>query len=65
MRGIAPLVFGAGCLIAAGAVATSWPTNAGDAAGWNPHPVKLMRPAVKTRSAMAQLGKLIFFDPSL
>ncbi|WP_440130168.1 cytochrome-c peroxidase [Trinickia symbiotica] len=33
--------------------------------GWNPHPVHLQRPAVAPLSAMAQLGKLIFYDPSL
>lgn len=33
--------------------------------GANPHPVHLERPAVAPLSAMAQLGKQIFFDPSL
>jgi cytochrome c peroxidase len=33
--------------------------------GVNPHPVHLMRPAVAPLSAMAQLGKLIFYDASL
>lgn len=33
--------------------------------GANPHPVKLRRPPVKPLSAMAQLGKQIFYDVSL
>jgi len=33
--------------------------------GANPHPVHLQRPAVAPLSAMAQLGKQIFFDQSL
>ena len=33
--------------------------------GANPHPVKLLRPPVARLSALAQLGKQIFFDPSL
>nr|WP_116141651.1 cytochrome c peroxidase [Trinickia diaoshuihuensis] len=33
--------------------------------GANAHPVHLQRPAVAPLSAMAQLGKQIFFDPSL
>jgi cytochrome c peroxidase len=35
------------------------------AMGENPAPVQLLRPASAPLSAMAQLGKLIFFDPSL
>lgn len=35
------------------------------AQGINPHPVRLVRPPAAPLSAMAQLGKLIFFDPSL
>jgi cytochrome c peroxidase len=37
----------------------------GDLTGANPHPVRLVRPADKPLSAMAQLGKQLFFDPSL
>ncbi|MBB3257754.1 cytochrome c peroxidase [Paraburkholderia bannensis] len=33
--------------------------------GANPHPVVLQRPAVAPLSAMAQLGKQLFFDPTL
>ncbi|MBN3853927.1 MULTISPECIES: cytochrome-c peroxidase [unclassified Paraburkholderia] len=33
--------------------------------GANPHPVVLQRPPVAPLSAMAQLGKKLFFDPSL
>ncbi|WP_206958012.1 cytochrome-c peroxidase [Trinickia acidisoli] len=33
--------------------------------GANPHPVHLQRPPAAPLSAMAQLGKRIFFDPSL
>lgn len=33
--------------------------------GIHPHPVHLKLPAVKPLSAMAQLGKSLFFDPSL
>jgi cytochrome c peroxidase len=33
--------------------------------GANPHPVHLVRPPVRPLSALAQLGKQIFFDPSL
>jgi cytochrome c peroxidase len=35
------------------------------ARGHNPYPVRLVRPAAQPLSAMAQLGRLIFFDPSL
>ena len=33
--------------------------------GENPYPVRLVRPAAAPLSAMAQLGRLIFFDPAL
>src|SRR5579872_2358972 len=33
--------------------------------GENPHPVRLLRPAAAPLSAMAQLGKLLFYDTSL
>jgi len=33
--------------------------------GANPHPVHLVRPRARPLSALAQLGKQIFFDPSL
>jgi cytochrome c peroxidase len=35
------------------------------AKGENPAPVRLVRPAAAPLSAMAQLGRLVFFDPSL
>jgi cytochrome c peroxidase len=33
--------------------------------GDNPHPVRLVRPPAQPLSAMAELGRLVFFDPSL
>jgi cytochrome c peroxidase len=35
------------------------------AQGINPHPVDLVRPRVQPLSAMAQLGRRLFFDPNL
>ncbi len=35
------------------------------AEGLNPHPVHLVRPPVEPLSAMAELGRRVFFDPSL
>ena len=35
------------------------------ATGSNPHPVRLVRPAVAPLSAMAQLGRAVFFDRTL
>ena len=35
------------------------------ARGENPYPVRLVRPPAAPLSAMAQLGRLVFFDPSL
>jgi cytochrome c peroxidase len=35
------------------------------AQGKNPHPVRLVRPPAAPLSAMARLGRLIFFDPGL
>jgi cytochrome c peroxidase len=35
------------------------------ALGENPYPVRLVRPAAAPLSAMAQLGRLLFFDPGL
>ncbi len=61
---------GAGLVFAmAGAIGAVAPTGtvAGTivANGENPHPVRLVRPPTGPLSAMAQLGRLIFFDPSL
>jgi cytochrome c peroxidase len=39
--------------------------GAGVAPGVNPHPIKLVRPPVGPLSAMARLGRMIFFDTSL
>jgi cytochrome c peroxidase len=39
--------------------------EAADARGINPHPVHLMLPPAEPLSAVAQLGRLLFFDPSL
>jgi len=36
-----------------------------DLTGANPHPIHLVRPRARPLSALAQLGKQIFFDPSL
>lgn len=52
----------------AGVVAVGGTVPAGTAAsqaGVNPHPVLLHRPATVPLSAMAQLGKMLFFDPSM
>ena len=53
----------------AGAVSAAAPTDPGAVAsvadGENPHPVRLVRPPVAPLSAMARLGRLIFFDPPL
>jgi cytochrome c peroxidase len=61
---------GAGLAFAlAGAVGATAPADpvvgAIVAAGGNPHPVQLVRPPAAPLSAMAQLGRLIFADPSL
>jgi cytochrome c peroxidase len=39
--------------------------GAGVAPGENPHPIKLARPPAGPLSAMAQLGRMVFFDTSL
>lgn len=55
-------LLGAGLLMLAGA------TFAGEAQvspGANPHPIHLVRPRAAPLSAMAQLGRRIFYDPSL
>jgi cytochrome c peroxidase len=39
--------------------------EAADASGFNPHPVHLTLPPAEPLSAVAQLGRLLFFDPSL
>ncbi|WP_298282304.1 cytochrome-c peroxidase [Acidocella sp.] len=77
MRGLAglALLVGLGICITVGAAYSS-PVPLGDwlshpraslalAQGENPAPVVLVRPRVAPLSAMAQLGKAIFFDPSL
>ena len=54
------------CASVAGALALMFNTGAGAApVGENPHPVHLVRPPVAPLSAMAQLGRLVFFDTSL
>ena len=53
--------------------AVAFPANVPDAVGEivenltgaNPHPAVLQRPAVEPLSAVAQLGKALFFDPML
>jgi cytochrome c peroxidase len=39
--------------------------STGDAAGTNPHPVQLSLPQAQPLSAVAQLGRQLFFDPAL
>jgi cytochrome c peroxidase len=51
-----------GCATIAGAAA---PDSALPASGENPHPIALARPPSGPLSAMAELGRLIFFDTSL
>ena len=60
-------LLGAGLLSLAGVSFAGEPPDRPDAkpAGENPNPVHLMRPPVAPLSAMAQLGKLIFYDASL
>src|SRR5215468_6096619 len=55
-------LLGAGLLFAAGA-ALAGETQRGP--GANPNPVHLVRPRAAPLSAMAQLGRKIFFDASL
>jgi len=54
------------CIVSAatGAIAADGPSP-DSAPGMNPHPVPLVRPAAAPLSAMAQLGKLLFYDTSL
>jgi Cytochrome c peroxidase len=60
------------CLVCVFSCFTSYaflqqPSDGGnrDTGGVQPHPVHLQLPPVKPLSAMAQLGKSLFFDPSL
>jgi cytochrome c peroxidase len=41
------------------------PEDTPGSSGLNPHPVTLIRPPVRPLSALARIGKQIFFDPSL
>jgi cytochrome c peroxidase len=78
MRGGLSTLFGVGSFVFAGALGIAAvfdlppfaafaqaPPAAISAAGENPHPVQLVRPPVNPLSAMAQLGRLVFFDASL
>ena len=78
MRSGLGVLMGAGFLAFAGVIAIAavfgppplaalaqTPTSALPADGTNPHPVRLVRPRAVPLSAMAQLGRLIFFDSSL
>jgi cytochrome c peroxidase len=71
-------LFGAGLLVFAGALSgavfdmsplaavfAQTPALAPAAEGENPHPIRLTRPPSGPLSAMAQLGRLLFFDASL
>ncbi|RXH19083.1 cytochrome-c peroxidase [Bradyrhizobium guangzhouense] len=60
-------LLGAGLLSLAGAVFAAETRGVAEAtpSGLNPNPVHLYRPPVEPLSAMAQLGKAIFFDASL
>jgi len=51
--------------VMAGLDPVALPDTAPAADGWNPHPIRLVRPPVAPLSAMAVLGKQIFFDPTL
>ncbi|HDR9251327.1 TPA: cytochrome-c peroxidase, partial [Burkholderia vietnamiensis] len=63
----------AAALLGYGAFAVAFPARTPAAIGevvanWtgaNPHPVVLQRPPVQPLSAVAQLGRALFFDPSL
>jgi cytochrome c peroxidase len=57
----------AGALLLLAAVVRGAPAPAAGGASEiaNPHPVKLVRPPVSPLSAMAELGRLVFFDTSL
>ena len=60
-------LLGAGLLCLAGAVFAAGTQGLAETSqlGANPNPVRLMRPPVAPLSAMAQLGKEIFYDASL
>ena len=60
-------LLGAGLLCLAGAVLAAGTQGSAETnrMGVNPNPVRLMRPAIAPLSAMAQLGKEIFYDASL
>ena len=58
------LLLGAG-LVAGATSAADTQTVPSTPAGTNPHPVRLMRPRAAPLSAMAQLGREIFYDASL
>ena len=69
-RGVSGKIVGTGLMFAlasAGIAATPSGRTDNDIVpqGENPHPVRLVRPPAAPLSAMAQLGRLIFFDPSL
>jgi cytochrome c peroxidase len=57
-----PWLFGAGLLCMAGAVSV---IRAQEIPGTNPNPIRLTRPPAAPLSAMAQLGREIFYDASL
>jgi len=76
MRTLSWWLVRAGPLLAAAAMAQSGPLPARAwlthplasfalARGWNPYPIRLTRPASGPPSAMAQLGREVFFDVSL
>jgi cytochrome c peroxidase len=67
MRSHARWLIGAGLFIMAGAVIATKQSLSGldVTSGENPHPIQLTRPPVAPLSAMAELGRLIFFDASL
>jgi cytochrome c peroxidase len=78
MRSGLTALLGAGLLASAGALGIAavfdlrpfaalaqMPATAPPAAGENPHPIHLVRPSAGPLSAMAELGRLVFFDPGL
>jgi cytochrome c peroxidase len=58
-------LLGAGLLMLAGATFAAQPQVSLDRSGENPHPIHLIRPRAAPLSAMAELGRQIFYDSGL
>jgi cytochrome c peroxidase len=67
LKAVCCLALTGGLLITVALVARAEtpPANGADTVGINPHPVVLTLPPVQPLSAVAQLGKQLFFDPAL